>query len=467
MVQHWSNSVSKGDYDFQQLSDWRDSVTLRVLGTVRGVYSSDLDEVLNRVTIGADSSEATAAEAAAIGILISLSVPVAAIHFSLGRQPVSSIGVANARSLAHAIYEAGDTSLRDDGTALAGGFEIDRSLGGNRYELCTAGLVITRNSTTYLVTASHCSSTMYNLDTGDDLYQVDAGRAIGHEAWDTTASGDDPKRNSDAALITVDTMTALRGVIARTTSRSYDTYGRIQIDTTRPYLYVYTTSSEPPVGTYVDKIGRSTGWTYGDVSGTCVDMENTETDKIIACTTKANVFTGKGDSGAALFGWDGEDGADLNGLTVCLFESAGTEVIAGDSIQYGYVSYYSGYTGFLADLGGSSGVSATAGVTISSFTDSGTVSISNPAVSWSVPTIGGSGSASATRYYLYRSTSAGEYDDQIGTYYDGTDWLDLDETVTGYNGTTRPGIHTPWVEYQVVAYNDGVTNSSTPIYFTQ
>jgi len=461
--------VRKADYTFQQLSDWRDLVSERILGVVNGVFSSDLDEAINRVTIGVDASTGSNTEDAIANILTPLGVPLQALHFAEGRPPVPpALSTMRTASYGASAFTT-DTSLKAGGDTLVAGLEIRRSLTFPNYELCTIGAIIDWKGTRYAVTASHCSTTMYGLDAGDSWHQVDNALYVGNEAWDTTSNstyGLLPARNSDAALIAIDTMPSMRGVIARTTSRSNGSGGSRTVNTSTPFLYVSTTSGTPTTGLEVNKVGRTTGWTYGYVVGTCVDMVNSATNKAIRCTIKASVYDAQGDSGASLWSWDGVDGANLYGLTNCLVDNDGTTTVDGQIVVFGYNSYYSEYTGFAADLGGSTGLSATTGVTVGTFADSGTVSISNPVVSWAEPTVGGTGSSSNTRYYVYRSTSDGELNNPIATYYGGTYWLDLDQTVTSYYGHLVPP-HGSWVSYRVKAYNWGVGQYSSFVVFTR
>lgn len=68
--------ILAGHYSFQQLSDWRDLVTDSILGS-DGVVLDDLDEAINRVTIGLPASSR-----AAVSVhLARLGVPLAAVHF--------------------------------------------------------------------------------------------------------------------------------------------------------------------------------------------------------------------------------------------------------------------------------------------------------------------------------------------------------------------------------------------------
>ena len=49
--------LRKADFSFQQVSDWRDSVFVHLLGAVPGVNMDDFDEATNRVVIGLTKDE--------------------------------------------------------------------------------------------------------------------------------------------------------------------------------------------------------------------------------------------------------------------------------------------------------------------------------------------------------------------------------------------------------------------------
>jgi len=88
--------VKRGSYSFQQLSDWRDSVYLRMLGPVKGVIYDDLDEVANRVTIGV-ASAVPSARGEATAMLTKLGIPLAAVNF-VTAEPLRPTAAASARA---------------------------------------------------------------------------------------------------------------------------------------------------------------------------------------------------------------------------------------------------------------------------------------------------------------------------------------------------------------------------------
>ena len=49
------------------------------------------------------------------------------------------------------------------------------------------------------------------------------------------------------------------------------------------------------------KVGSETGWTYGDVFGTCVDIRDSRSGALIVCSDRANLYVRPGDSGSPVF----------------------------------------------------------------------------------------------------------------------------------------------------------------------
>ena len=458
--------IRKGDYGFQQLSDWRDLVTEQILGTVRGAVYDDLDEARNRVTIGVLTDQAQAAEAAILAQLASLGVPAKAINFETTGLPVpGTLTVARPPSggAAFSGIFTDATALNEATDTLAAGFELDRPRGGGAYEFCSLGMVLDRNGVRYVSTASHCGTTQSHLDPTDQWDQIYASsRFIGNEAWDTSAT----PRHSDVALIGLqDTVPSVRGAIGRTFPRDSGMSANRQIDTSRPFLYMSAASSTPVGGLQVEKEGRTTGWTYGSITNTCQDV--TVGTQTILCEIKTSIWVGNGDSGSSLWAWDGQDGATLYGSAFSVFVIDSYENIDGIRTGVGGTSWFSSYGGFATDIG-ASGLSATTGTSVGSVSLTGSISSGNPVVSWTPPTVT-NGNSSNTRYYLYRQTQVSgqtiEPYEAIASYYDATEYLDTDRTVTGYTGTTNPCARSNCVSYYVVAYNTGAQQSSVAIYF--
>ena len=70
--------LRKADFSFQQLSDWRDSVFVHLLGAVPGVNMDDFDEATNRVVIGLTKD---AARAQVLDSMVKYGIPLLAVRF--------------------------------------------------------------------------------------------------------------------------------------------------------------------------------------------------------------------------------------------------------------------------------------------------------------------------------------------------------------------------------------------------
>jgi hypothetical protein len=66
-----------------------------------------------------------------------------------------------------------------------------------------------------------------------------------------------------------------------------------------------TKSGTPPIGTTLDKIGRTTGWTYGSLVSTCETTTQYEngypTGRTLLCQNRVNAKSDFGDSGSPVF----------------------------------------------------------------------------------------------------------------------------------------------------------------------
>lgn len=104
-----------------------------------------------------------------------------------------------------------------------------------------------------------------------------------------------------------------RGLIARTQYRNggylAGGLGSLFIDLDNPYFMVTAVENNDLfVGTLVDKVGTTTGWTWGDVTNTCEDVTMSLDDgsfnfqsKVTRCTYRAGLVVDGGDSGGPVF----------------------------------------------------------------------------------------------------------------------------------------------------------------------
>lgn len=272
-------------YDFAQLKEW--SEALHPMLERNDVFLIDVDEVENRVLLGvADAAAvgAVRAEAARLGI------PAAAVHARTQARPETR------------------ASLRDRQATLKGGIQIAFS---NYY--CTLGFNAKRVSTgaNIFVTNSHCTGTQNAYD-GIAIYQntVASGNQIGNEIADrglyACVSGVASCRQADAAYISNNGSRPFgRGLIARTNWATGANAGTTIIG---DFRIVGRYTGTLPVGSYLDKTGRTSGSTYGVVTNSCVTIGS------LRCQDISKVWSEGGDSGSPVYVWLSNNDVQLHGV---------------------------------------------------------------------------------------------------------------------------------------------------------
>ncbi len=293
-------------YDFAQLKGWADGLTPM---TERGdVYSIDVDEKFNRVTVGVKDAAAISAVRAQA---TELGIPAAALHVRTEGKPEPR----NVTAFHNPVY---------------GGIQI----AFGQY-LCTLGFNGTANGQSIFVTNSHCTSTYFGYD-GGPIYQPTNTPAnlIGYEVADNPG----PVRSADAAYIAHNGSRGVsQGIIAQT---PWPSGGSFYLNELTPYTVVARTYGSAPVGTWIDKTGRTTGSTYGQVTQSCVTIGN------LVCQEVSTVFSAGGDSGSPIYIWLGNNQVQLHGI-----------LWGGPSNNYN-ITYSSTLVGIEADLGALSNVCA-------------------------------------------------------------------------------------------------------------
>jgi hypothetical protein len=287
-VHPWSRQaeilVRRGDFDFLQLSDWRSRMR-KVFG-MPGVQFLDIDESRNRVVIGVT-------EATAEGRV---------------RAVAEDVGVPREGILVEAVAPGHlATTLQENVRPVVGGLEVDSN------HVCTLGVNVLYTNlangvpvgTPGFYTASHCSDVQSSTE-GTVFSQ--GGTRIGYEMWDppffigAPCAGNTQCRYSDVTFVAYDAgVSRHQGYLVQTLYRGFGLgqLGSIDINSTTPEFTVQSTAQYPVQGLYFDKIGRTTGWTAGAVSQTCVDY--TFPAYTILCQNKVDAFASGGDSGSPAF----------------------------------------------------------------------------------------------------------------------------------------------------------------------
>jgi hypothetical protein len=208
------------------------------------------------------------------------------------------------------------STLRDHVRPMPGGVQVEADTGVFSYKICTMGFNAIRAGVSGFVTNSRCTATQGG-STGTDFHQPDdpwwtEGNKVGDEIADPGyfTGGSCPAnrrcRFSDSAF--VDYTTARGSNIARTVG--WNT-GSLTISSTNPRLTIVGEMSSWIDGCELDKIGRTTGWAFGTVNGTCQNINVAGTDVTLFCQHRVRRIAGthsmsdKGDSGSPVFRWQG------------------------------------------------------------------------------------------------------------------------------------------------------------------
>ena len=292
--------VKQADYDYLQLNEWFTRAVSEVLA-VPGAVFADVDEGSNRVRLGVETA---AAEKGVRGVLARLGVPGGAIV------------VERAEPFHLAL------TLRDKVIPRRGGVQISTGAG-----FCTlgfntragSGFIITRS----FITASHCTNVRGGVE-GTVFHQPVVPNPIGTEAADPGLFHDlslpcrakVPLQRRGPSSVYLGVTSDLGG-IARTTARSIAD-GPLTINAANPNFNI-TSELMPVQGVQVNKVGRSTGWTYARIGSTCIGVNVANSNITLFCQSRTvtGIVPGlvrPGDSGSPVFYWDGGSNAVLTGL---------------------------------------------------------------------------------------------------------------------------------------------------------
>jgi hypothetical protein len=325
--------IRQAHYGFFQLRHWRDRMSLPVLHT-DGVTFVDLDEAENRLVVGVEAEWAAPVREAVKSLLVRLGVPSEAVVI----RPSERI-----------VFAGRNDSITSQVRPVRGGTQI-HLLTTDWAEACTLGFNVVYRDAPKWITASHCTPRIGELDDtkafqNSSLFE---NHFIGLEFADpllvnndfatVTLDGEtykcdgsprswtDPTRyrcrRSDAVLFNGD-----RLIFPDRTGTSFDfgylarpriwTYGRyakgpLDIDQTNPRLRIAGEKANPDYsGQHFDKIGITTGWTYGPSGPVCADIKANyerrrnfnETEIAFRCQHFVEAGTEPGDSGGPVFFW--------------------------------------------------------------------------------------------------------------------------------------------------------------------
>ena len=281
--------VLKGDFDYLALDGWFNRATPEALA-VPGAVFTDLDERSNRLRIGVENE---AAEARVKQVIARLGIPASAVIV----ERTAPVRLA--------------ATLRSRVRPVRGGLQIHFTLG-----ICTLGFNAVRNGVNSFITNSHCTQ-LQGGNQGTLYYQplsTTANSQIGKEVADPSyfqggaCPADRRCRFSDAARARYNSgVTFNLGRIARTTSRGA-TSGSLTISTANPFFSITAERANPVAGAQANKIGRTTGWTFGQIIATCATVNVSGSNITQLCQSVVSAGVGAGDSGSPVFSWSGTGG---------------------------------------------------------------------------------------------------------------------------------------------------------------
>ena len=306
--------LHRGDFTFERLVEWK-----RAMGpllAIPGVLSLDADEARNRVTVGI-ARDLPAAERERLEEAVAADgVPARAVVFREG-EPFAALPLRVDAALVDAARAPATASLHDKVRPVPGGMQVAFGCSGSSCFICTAGFTAYRGNTLGFVTNSHCTGERGAVDFMRYSQSSPAGGFVGTETVDPPLFPCDAGRrcrNSDAVFVKFDKKSlGSLGRIARPDGND-PALGSVVMAPANARLVVGGKGPSPLQGDVLHKIGRTTGWTYGEVIATCAQVNVGETDLTYPCQTVVAAGAGSGDSGSPVFSWNGGNTALLQGV---------------------------------------------------------------------------------------------------------------------------------------------------------
>jgi hypothetical protein len=281
-----------------RLAGWFEQASPEVLA-LPGTVFADHDEANNRLLFGVENA------AAARGVsnaLARLGIPSSA-YTVVETEPIYQVA-----------------TLRDRWRPTIGGIQIHFS-----NFLCTLGFNADDGTERSFITNSHCTDRQGGVEDTEyfqPLSSVDA-TVVAVEVEDPQyfRGGACPRgrkcRYSDSArALYSSSVGSTRGVIAKTSGPNN---GSIEVTGQFTITSQDDNTSSFTIGMQVNKVGRTTGWTQGNVTNTCVNTNVSGTNITQLCQTFVQdpnnaVVVGGGDSGSNVFRVTSGDNVQLVGI---------------------------------------------------------------------------------------------------------------------------------------------------------
>jgi hypothetical protein len=278
-----SVQVLEAQYSWRQLQGWQQAATMGAFEAGRTVFV-DNDETINRIRIGVEDLNSVGQVRAAAA---RLGVPDAALIVERA-EPI--VQVATLQNVVDRPVRAG----------------VQINFPGY---LCSVGFNATSGTQKSFITASHCTSKQGGVEStpywqpsksvnGTQIATEVADPAYTHSAG---CPGGRVCRYSDASRAAyINGANQALGLIAQTSgpnNNSLTITGSFSITADD----CGTTGGCLAVGTVVNKVGRTTGWTRGAITNKCVNTGVQGSRIVQFCQTFVSAGVGSGDSGSDVF----------------------------------------------------------------------------------------------------------------------------------------------------------------------
>jgi len=282
--------VRRGEFDYPTLERWFADLTPSALA-VPGAVFADLDEASNRLRIGVEHAAALNGVRA---VLAARGVPATAVIVE-ETEPIR--------------YAA---TLRNRVRPVLGGLQINFT-----QFICTLGFNAIRGGVNSFVTASHCSEKQGGVQS-TKYYQplsTTANSFIGTEVSDPAyLSGGAGCPSGRRCRFSDASRAAYASGVSFTRGRIEKTTGANNGSVTIAGSFSITAEGSGAVGSTANKVGRTTGWSRGTISNTCVTVNVANTNFTLLCQNLVNAKVGAGDSGSPVFLGSGTGPVTLAGI---------------------------------------------------------------------------------------------------------------------------------------------------------
>ena len=310
---HFASATAlEADYTIGQLKGWFDTVAADPHEKLTGV---DLDESANRITLmvaSLDDQDTVAEHVAGLG------VPAEAVQFEefqiLPPDPVPAAQTSGSSSVAGQRLTAGLDPF-------VGGGEIG-SFPNVWLTVCTASFNVMFVDQDYhlrtgLVTAGHCGNARdditFSTPRSDDEFP---NEEYAISVWNQYRQGLDAQY---LQKLPGQSLPLGHGLIARpmteNTNGGNASQSQLTLDPVKPYFRI-TGFRKAMIGYEVEKVGRTTGWTSGITTRSCVNSyyRTSAGPQYFLCVDQTSLPAAGGDSGGPVFELDQNDNATLNGV---------------------------------------------------------------------------------------------------------------------------------------------------------